>query len=67
MFMRILLMWRELLKSCVLCLIVMTALWLAVNVFCCVVMGPAVMSFVVMVCDINMVCMVPGLCLALLQ
>ena len=25
-----------------------------------------VMSFVVMVCDINMVCMVPGLCLALL-
>ena len=31
-----------------------------------VVMGFAVMSFVVMVCDINMVCMVPGLCLALL-
>ena len=66
MFMHILVMWRELLKSCVLCLIVMTALWLAVNVLCCVVMGFAVMSFVVMVCDINMVCMVPGLCLALL-
>ena len=44
----------------------MTALCLAANVFCCVVMGFAVMSFVVMVCDINMVCMVPGLCLALL-
>ena len=28
MFMRILVMWRKLLKSCVLCLIVMTALWL---------------------------------------
>ena len=64
--MRILVMWRELLKSCVLCLIVTTVLRLAVNVFCCVVMGFVVMSFVVMVCDINMVCMVPGLCLALL-
>ena len=42
----------------------MTALWLVVNVFCCVVVGFAVMPFVVMVCDINMVCMVPGLCLA---
>ena len=60
--MRILVMWRELLKSCVLCL--MTTMWLAVNVFCCVVMGFVVMSFVVMVCDINMICMVPGLCLA---
>ena len=60
MFIRILVMWRKLLKSCVLCLIVMTALWLAANVFCCVVMGFAVMLFVVMVCDINMVCMVQG-------
>ena len=44
----------------------MTALWLAVNVFCCILTGFAVMSFVEMVCDINMVCMVPRLCLALL-